>query len=295
MDDPSLNPDGTNSDQTSNSDDTTNHDQAMEAERDSEAETHPTAGAEAARSEHETHPTPGAGPVRYEVEPPAAAGGGVARAASLLVIGVLVGLGAGWILFHEEAGAGAAAQAEPLGDGSAAESHGVDVTNDPVLGSEGAPVTIVEFSDFDCPFCTRFATQTAPLLRRHYGDRVRWVFVNLPLRSLHPRAYDAALAGECAHAQEGFWAWYDAMFSGQFDSSERGLTAAARSIGLDADRFEQCLERADYASEVAADLREAEKFYIFGTPTFFINGQRLEGAQPPEAFATVIDSILSGP
>ena len=281
MDDPSLNPDETNSDQTSNSDDTANHDQATEAERDSEAETHPTAGA---------------GPVGYETEPPAAAGSGVARAASLLVIGLLVGLGAGWILFHEEtgAGAGAAAQAEPLGDGSAAESHGVDVTNDPVLGSAGAPVTIVEFSDFDCPFCTRFATQTAPLLRRHYGDRVRWVFVNLPLRSLHPRAYDAALAGECAHAQEGFWAWYDAMFSGQFDSSERGLTAAARSIGLDADRFEQCLERADYASEVAADLREAEKFYIFGTPTFFINGQRLEGAQPPEAFATVIDSILSG-
>jgi protein-disulfide isomerase len=279
MDDPSLNPDETNSDQTSNSDDTTNHDQAMEAERDSEAETHPAAG-----------------PPRYESEPPAAAGGGAARAASLLVIGVLVGLGAGWLLFHEEAGsgAGAAAQAEPLGDGSAAESHGVDVTNDPVLGSADAPVTIVEFSDFDCPFCTRFATQTAPLLRRHYGDRVRWVFVNLPLRSLHPRAYDAALAGECAHAQEGFWAWYDAMFSGQFDSSERGLTAAARSIGLDADRFEQCLERADYASEVAADLREAEKFYIFGTPTFFINGQRLEGAQPPEAFAAVIDSILSG-
>ena len=245
-------------------------------------------------------PNPAETPVEadHASEPgaPAVARGGAARAASLLVIGLLVGLGAGWILFREDPGDGAraAARAEPLGDGSVVESHGVDVTNDPILGSANAPVTIVEFSDFDCPFCTRFATQTAPLLRRHYGDRVRWVFVNLPLQSIHPRAYDAALAGECAHAQEKFWAWYDAMFSGKFDSSNRGLAAAGQSIGLDADRFEQCLERADYASEVAADLREAEKFYILGTPTFFINGQRLEGAQPPEAFAAVIDSILAG-
>jgi protein-disulfide isomerase len=228
-------------------------------------------------------------------EPPAR-GGDVARVASLLGIGLLVGLGVGWVLFHEESGGGAsqAAPTAAMGDGSRVESHGVEITNDPVLGRGDAPVTIVEFSDFDCPFCTRFATQTAPPLRRHYGDRVRWVFVNLPLQSIHPRAFDAALAGECAHAQNQFWPWYDAMFSGRFDSSESGLASAAQSIGLDTERFAQCVEDAEYASEVAADLREAEKFYILGTPTFFINGHRLEGAQPPEAFAAVIDSILGG-
>ena len=213
----------------------------------------------------------------------------VARTAALLAIGVLVGLGIGWLAFREEPRPAAAARGS-----TPAESEGIDVTNDPVLGVDDAPVTIVEFSDFECPFCTRFATQTAPVLRRHYGERIRWIFVNLPLESIHPRAYEAALAGECAHEQDRFWDWYDAMFSGRFDSSPSGLEGAARSIGLEADRFDQCVENADYAEEVAADLHEAQKYYILGTPTFYINGVRLEGAQPPEAFAAVIDSILSG-
>jgi len=222
-------------------------------------------------------------------EPTPAPGGGVGRAATLVGLGVLMGLGAGWLLFREEPGTARAG-----GESGVTEAHGIDVTNDPVLGADDAPITIVEFSDFDCPFCSRFASQTAPVLRRNYGDRVRWIFVNLPLTSIHPRAYDAALGGECAHEQDMFWEWYDAMFSGQFDSSRDGLRDAARHIGLEGDRFAQCLDEADFASEVAADLREAQKYYILGTPTFYINDYRLEGAQPPEAFAAVIDSILSG-
>jgi len=238
---------------------------------------------------------PDAMPLEPERPEPAeggpAPGGGVARAATLVGLGLLVGLGAGWVLFHEEPGP---SRAGTGGESGVTEAHGIDVTNDPVLGSDDAPVTIIEFSDFDCPFCTRFASQTAPVLRRNYGDRLRWIFVNLPLTSIHPRAYDAALGGECAHDQDKFWEWYDAMFSGRFDSSRDGLREAAGHIGLDGDRFAQCLDEADFASEVAADLREAQKYYILGTPTFFINDRRLEGAQPPEAFAAVIDSILSG-
>jgi protein-disulfide isomerase len=216
-----------------------------------------------------------------------------ARSIALVAIGILIGLGAGWVMFRGDGDSLGSASAETGPTGPSVASHGIDVTADPVLGPDDAPITIIEFSDFDCPFCSRFATQTAPVLRRQYGDRVRWIFVNLPLRSIHPRAYDAALAGECAHEQERFWPWYDAMFSGQFDSSSEGLLSAGRAIGLDDDRFAQCLENADHAREVAADLKEAEKFYILGTPTFFVNGQRLEGAQPPEAFAAVIDSILA--
>lgn len=220
---------------------------------------------------------------------------GLARSAALVGLGLLVGLGAGWLLFRTEPGsAPATAAAGGAATEGGVEAYGVDVTNDPVMGIDGAPVTIVEFSDFDCPFCTRFATQTAPRLRQQYGQDIRWVFVNLPLQAIHPRAYEAALAGECAHEQDRFWAWYDAMFSGRFDSSEEGLQAAAREIGLDMDRFDPCVSDADHASEVAADLNEAQKYYILGTPTFFINGYRLEGAQPAEAFAAVIDSILQG-
>jgi protein-disulfide isomerase len=171
---------------------------------------------------------------------------------------------------------------------------GIDVSNDPVLGPDDAPVTIVEFSDFECPFCARFATQTAPLLRAQYGERIRWIFVNTPLRSIHPRAYDAAIAGECVGEEGKFWEFYDAMFSGRFGTSDEELAAAAAAVGADPDRFETCYRNADPAPEVAADEQEARKFYVLGTPTFFVNGQRLEGAQPPEVFAAVIDSILGG-
>jgi len=225
----------------------------------------------------------------HPAEPARPAPSGAPRALALLTIGLLAGLGAGYLLFRSDPVPHAG---EVTGGG--AESFGVDVTNDPVLGPDDAPITIVEFSDFDCPFCTRFATQTAPRLRAQYGQDIRWVFVNLPLQGLHPRAYEAALAGECAHDQDRFWAWYDAMFSGRFDSSNQGLAAAAREIGLNMGRWEECVAQADHAGEVAADLREAEKFYILGTPTFFVNGHRLEGAQPAEAFAAVIDSILRG-
>lgn len=228
--------------------------------------------------------------------PPAPRGGGWPRSASLLALGLLAGLGIGWVVWHDREAAspdGAAASTLP---GAAAGTlvEGVDISRDPALGPESAAVTIVEFSDFDCPFCARFATETAPRLRRQYGDRVRWIFVNYPLQSIHPRAYDAALAGECAHEQEKFWSWYDALFSGQFQSTDAGLADAAAAIGLDVSRYEQCVSAADHAGELAADMKEGQKFYILGTPTFFINGQRLEGAQPPEAFAAVIDSILAG-
>lgn len=226
--------------------------------------------------------------------PPPAAGPSGGRAAVLVALGTALGLGIGWVAWG---GPGRVDGEAPAGAGANPGTTivaGVDVTNDPVLGPADAPVTIVEFSDFECPFCTRFARQTAPLLRRQYGERIRWIFVNLPLRAIHPRAYGAALAGECATEQDKFWSFYDTMFGGGFDLSDGGLAAAAEAIGLDTERFGQCYENADYAAEVAADEQEARKFYILGTPTFFINGHRLEGAQPPEVFAAVIDSLLAG-
>ena len=215
---------------------------------------------------------------------------GKGRLAGLVAVAALAGLAVGWLAFRDGSNGSAAGGAAPTG---IEVVEGVDVSRDPVLGRPDAPITIVEFSDFECPFCSRFATQTAPALRRQYGDRIRWIFVNYPLRSIHPNAYEAALAGECATEQERFWPFYDAMFSGRHDIDADGYVDAAEAVGLDMERFRTCYRNADHADEVALDIKEGEKFYILGTPTFYVNGKRMEGAQPPEAFAAVIDSILA--
>lgn len=216
---------------------------------------------------------------------------GKGRTAGLVVLGALAGLAVGWIAWRE----GGGSEGSATGGGIAAGTElvaGVDVSHDPVLGPADAPITIVEFSDFECPFCSRFAQETAPALRRQYGEQIRWIFVNYPLRSIHPNAYEAALAGECATEQDEFWPFYDAMFSGRHRLSGTGYEEAAQVIGLDEERFQTCYRNADHAEEVALDIKEGEKFYILGTPTFYVNGKRMEGAQRPEAFAAVIDSIL---
>lgn len=219
---------------------------------------------------------------------------GLGRGAGLLVVGLLAGLAVGWLAWRGADG-GPGSDPGPMNavePGERVTVEGVDVTRDPALGPEDAPVTIVEFSDFECPFCARFANNTAPVLRRQYGDRIRWIFVNNPLQSIHPRAYDAGLAGECAAEQGKFWEFYDAVFTGRHGLSNSDLMAIGREVGVDMERYRTCFENAEYAEEMAEDIKEGQKFYILGTPTFFINGHRLEGAQPPEAFAAVIDSIL---
>lgn len=220
---------------------------------------------------------------------------GLGRGAGLVVVGLLAGLAVGWLAWRggdsmATAGSGAMNAVEP---GERVTVEGVDVTRDPVLGPDDAPVTIVEFSDFECPFCARFANNTAPALRRQYGEKIRWIFVNNPLQSIHPRAYDAGLAGECVAAQGKFWDFYDVAFSGRYSLSKPDLMAMGRDVGVDMEEYRSCFESAEYAEEMAEDIKEGQKFYILGTPTFFINGRRLEGAQPPEAFAAVIDSILA--
>lgn len=219
---------------------------------------------------------------------------GLGPAASYVLLGLLAGVAIGWLAWKEGPGAGASPSEGALpGAAQGTLFEGVDISADPTMGEGEAPVTIVEFSDFECPYCARFARDTAPALRRQYGDRIRWVFVNYPLQTIHPRAYDAALAGECAHEQGYFWEWYDVMFSGDFGLSNDQLLAAAAGIGLNEETFQACFREARYAEEVDRDLKEGRKFYILGTPTFFVNGHRLEGAQRPEAFAEIIDAILS--
>lgn len=164
-------------------------------------------------------------------------------------------------------------------------------------GEEDAPVTIVEYSDFQCPFCGRFYTQTLPQIQEQYVEtgKVRFVYKDFPLDSIHPQATPAALAARCAgeQSEEAFWGMHDLMFENQGSLSESSYNAWASQLGLDATQFSQCLTSQKYLNEVRADLQEGSNAGIRGTPGFLINGQLVSGAQPFSVFQQVIEAELA--
>lgn len=163
----------------------------------------------------------------------------------------------------------------------------------PSRGPASAPVTIVEFSDFHCPFCRRVQPVLSELLAR-YPTQVRLVYRDLPLDSLHPQARRAAEAARCANDQEKFWPFHDALYERGPDASTETLRAAATAVGLDLAAFEQCLGSGKHREAVQEDVEEAQSLGAEGTPAFFINGRFLSGAQPLETFVKVIDEELAG-
>lgn|SRR5574341_734022 len=169
----------------------------------------------------------------------------------------------------------------------------VSEDDDPVLGPDNAPVTIVEFSDFQCPYCKRFVDQTFNQLREEYGDQIRIVYRDFPLSSIHPDAELAAEAAECAADQGKFWEMHDTIFANQTLGIGRdALLGFAEDVGLDMEEFTTCLDNGTHRDEIAKDLQDGTSYGVSGTPTFFINGYRLVGAQPIEAFRTLIDQEL---
>ncbi len=171
--------------------------------------------------------------------------------------------------------------------------EGVSADDDPVLGPDDAPVTIVEFSDFQCPFCKRFVDQTFAQLQQEYGDQIRIVYRDFPLTQIHPDAQRSAEAAECADEQGKFWEMHDAMFASQaLGLGVEQLAGYAEDIDLDVDEFAECLDSGKYTDEVEKDLQDGSRYGVTGTPTFFINGYRLVGAQPFEAFKALIDREL---
>ena len=189
---------------------------------------------------------------------------------------------------------------------SAPQIFKVSLDDDPVMGNPNAPVTIVEYSDFQCPFCSRFFQQTLPLIEENYIDtgKVKFVYKDLPLDSLHPNARAAHIAAECADEQGKFWEYHDALFEKQpqwsnLASSElqNTFTEFATEMGLQAASFESCMQSPNIADEVNKDTLEAASFGATGTPTFFIGNEKdgfikLVGAQPYAAFQRVIDNQL---
>jgi protein-disulfide isomerase len=165
-----------------------------------------------------------------------------------------------------------------------------DLSDAPFRGPENAPITIVEFSDFQCPFCRR-VQPTLAKLQETYGDKLRWSFKDLPLISIHPDAQKAAEAARCAGDQEKFWEFRAAMFEAT-QISRALFDETAETIGLDKEKFASCLDSDEHAKAVQDDMREAESLGLSGTPAFLINGVVLSGAQPYEQFEAVIKREL---
>jgi len=160
----------------------------------------------------------------------------------------------------------------------------------PTKGPANAPVTIVEFSDFQCPFCSRL-TPTLKQVEEKYGNKVRLVFRQYPL-PFHQNAQKAAEASLCAADQGKFWELHDAMFGNQSELGVDQLKAKAASLGLNADKFNKCLDSGEKAAAIQDDIKAGSAAGVSGTPAMFINGRFINGAVPIDNITTVIDDEL---
>ena len=190
--------------------------------------------------------------------------------------------------------------AETSGAGGAnigKRSYKMATADDPSLGPESAPVVIVEFSDFQCPFCLK----SFPIIRTltaKYPDQVRFIYRDFPLEDIHPWAKLAAQAGYCAQKQDRFWPLHDKIFQNQNklsqepDKSRELITNLADQAGVNRAQFLQCLDSAEAVKEVEQDQRDGLAVGVSGTPTWFINGYRVAGVIPEEIFRKIIEGLI---
>lgn len=163
----------------------------------------------------------------------------------------------------------------------------VSVDDDPGIGSPDAAVTIVEFSDFRCGFCRRFHDETYQRILEDYGDQIYFVYRDFPVVG----GQASAEAATCAYEQDVFWEFHDALFTASIGQTKAEFLALGEEVGVDVEEFDNCLEEGR-SDEVANDLADGRAYGVTGTPTFFINGVRLVGAQPYAAFQAIIDQEL---
>jgi len=163
----------------------------------------------------------------------------------------------------------------------------------PSIGPTDAPITIVEFSDYQCPYCKRWHQEVYQPLLNAYPGQIRLVYRHLPLTSIHPDAQSAAEASMCANEQNAYWQFHDKLFAGSSLSTGVYLDYA-QQLGLDVTTFESCVTQHKYKEQVNADSDFAVNLGVRSTPTFFINGLAVVGAQPLDVFKQVIDKELAG-
>ena len=179
-----------------------------------------------------------------------------------------------------------------------------DAQQDPLAarskGSPQAPITVYEMSDFQCPYCRRHAVESFPLIEAEYIEtgKVRWVFVNFPIPSLHPNAVPAAQTAMCAANQGAFWPVHDLLFLHQdkwapLQEPAEFMVTLADSVGIDRAQLADCLQTQATLPQIRVDAQGAAKAGATSTPTFYIEGGLLVGAQPVEVFRMVLDSIYN--
>jgi protein-disulfide isomerase len=183
----------------------------------------------------------------------------------------------------------------------------LDVTGAPVRGDKNAKYTIVEFSEFQCPFCGRHVKDTVPQLEKDYvqSGKAKYVFLDYPLESIHKNAFKAAEAGNCAAEQGKFWEMHDRLFANQTALEPAQLTEHAKAVGLDAAKFQQCMDTGKSAAGIRKDIAEGNKLGVTGTPTTFIALSQpnskvkilkaIRGAQSLAAFQAAMEEVLTPP
>ena len=168
----------------------------------------------------------------------------------------------------------------------------ISVAGEPFKGAEKAPLTVVKFEDFQCPFCKQVQPTFNQLLSR-YNGKVRLVHKDLPLESIHPQARQAAEAARCAYEQGKFWEYHDKLYATSPKASGDDLKSYAKEVGLNVDSFDRCFTSGKYKAVVQQDLNEGVQLGLTGTPTIFINGREISGNQSLEAFEAIIDEELA--
>lgn len=166
----------------------------------------------------------------------------------------------------------------------------VSIDDDPYLGTTGAPITIVEFSDYQCPFCAEVAPTIDDILTEYEGQ-ILFVYRDLPLENIHPYAFKAAEAANCAGEQGKYWEMHTLLFANQAALSVENLKAHAVELELDPEQFNTCLDNGKYADEISHDASDALAYQVNSTPTFFVNGYRVVGASP-ELLRQAIEDAL---
>ncbi len=178
------------------------------------------------------------------------------------------------------------------GNAAAGKPVSIKIANsDHVRGNKNAKVTIVEFSDYQCPFCSRFHDTMKEVMQKYPKD-VRWIFKHFPLDSIHPYARKAAEAAECAGEQNKFWEYSDAIYANQDKLNDEYIVSAGKDVGLNEAKFKSCLDSGKFTKKVDEDMSYGQSLGVQGTPGSFVNGQAIPGAVPFSEIEKLIKAAL---
>lgn len=203
------------------------------------------------------------------------------------------GIGVGYIIWGNQT-AQEAADAEEITIPENITRYDVSIDDDPIYGSANAKITIIQFADYECPYCTKWQLEVWPEIQKEFPNEVRLVYRDFPLYGMHANAESAAEAANCAREQNAYWEYHEALFAAEHGLSAEAFVQYATDLKLDAEKFSECMESNRFVDEVKADYQYATNLGVNSAPTFFINGIPIIGAQPFSVFKQIITKELAG-